>query len=135
MTAAALTQKGRGSRASLALHVMGRWALQGTLSTLSRVDQWGSDLHWSELSGRRCVERLAGVMGVAPGALHCEAPDLTRRCGHVVVDLCAVRLVAGITSAVLWRLEVGAFHRSLSVADTLRDVLMREFSHTNGGSP
>ena len=132
MIVATLTQKGRGGRASLALYLIGRWAGQGTLS---RLDQWGSILHWSELPGRRCFERLAAVMCVTRGALHRQVPDLTRRCGHVVVDLCAVRLAAGITSAVLRRIEVCAFHRSQSVADTLRDVLVREFSHTNGGSP
>lgn len=132
MIVATLTQKGRGGRASLALYLIGRWAGQGTLS---KVDQWGSILHWSELPGRRYFERLAYVIDVAHGTLHREVPKLARRCGHVVVDLCAVRLAAGITSAVLRRVEVCAFHRSPSVADTLRDVLVREVSHTNGVSP
>ena len=132
MIGALLTQKVGASQPTLVLCLTGRWPGQGTLS---RVDQWGSVLHWSELPGRRCFERLAGVMGVARGALHREAPHLTRRCGHAVVDLCSVRLAAGITSAVLLRIEVGAFYRSLSVADMPRDVLVREFSHTNGGSP
>ena len=134
MIVATLTQKGRGGGASLALHLIGRWAGQGTLITLSRVDQWGSVLDWSELPGRDCFERLAGAIGVAHGTLRREVPDLARRCERFVVAPCVTRLTINITPAVLRRIEVGAFHRSLSLADMLRDVLVREFSHTNGGS-
>ena len=132
MIGALLTQKVGASQTTLVLRLACRWAGQGTLS---RVYQWGSILHWSELPGHRCFERFAYVIDVAHRTLHREVPKLARRCGHVVVDLCAVRLAAGFTSAVLRRLDVGAFHRSPSVADTLRDVIVREVSHTNGGFP
>ncbi|MDA8382675.1 MAG: hypothetical protein M0037_06360 [Betaproteobacteria bacterium] len=103
--------------------------------TLSRMDQRGSVRDWSELPGRYCSERPAGSIGVGRGTLHHDVSDLSRRRERVKVGLRAFRPAANITPGIHRHLKVIAFYRGLSTADMLRDVIVREVSHTNGRFP
>lgn len=45
------------------------------------------------------------------------------------------RLTIDVTPALRSRIKVAAFRRGLTVADMLRDLLAREFSHHEGDEP
>ena len=50
-------------------------------------------------------------------------------------DACSARLTVDITPALRGRIKIAAFHRGVTVADMLRDLLAREFPPTDGGTP
>jgi hypothetical protein len=50
-------------------------------------------------------------------------------------DLYTARLTVDITPALRGRIKIVAFQRGITVADMLRDLLAREFPHTDGDRP
>jgi chromosome partitioning protein len=86
MIVALLNQKGGVGKTTLALHLAGRWALQGQRVLLIDADPQSSALDWSEQRSREGLPRLFGVVGLARDTLHREAPELARTADHVVID-------------------------------------------------
>ncbi|MBN8940476.1 MULTISPECIES: ParA family partition ATPase [Alphaproteobacteria] len=86
MIVALLNQKGGVGKTTLALHLAGQWAREGSRITLVDADPQGSALDWSQQRGREGLERLFGVVGLARDTLHREAPELARDADHVVID-------------------------------------------------
>jgi len=83
---ALLNQKGGVGKTTLALHLAGAWAAQGTRVLVVDADPQGSALDWSEQREREGLPRLFGVLGLARETLHRELPAITRDADHVVVD-------------------------------------------------
>ena len=54
---------------------------------------------------------------------------------NVAADISTARLTVDITPALRGRIKIAAFQRGITVADMLRDLLMREFPDTDGGRP
>ena len=134
MIGARLALRWGASETTAARHLTRLWEGQGRRITQIRIGPRGSVLDCTELSGRHRFEQMAGVIGTARGALCRDVPDLSRRSAHADVGLCTIRLAASITPALLRHVK-GAFDRSLSTADMMRDVHVRELSHANGGYP
>ena len=86
MIVALLNQKGGTGKTTLALHLAGQWARQGSRVTLVDADPQGSALDWSQARGHEGAPRLFGVLGLARDTLHHEAPELARGADHVVID-------------------------------------------------
>ena len=60
-----------------------------------------------------------------------DAPS--RRTGEAAAF--TARLTIDVTPALRGRIKVAAFHRGITVADMLRDLLAREFPDESGASP
>ncbi len=86
MIVALLNQKGGVGKTTLALHLAGAWAAQGTRVLVIDADPQGSALDWSEQRGREGLPRLFGVLGLARETLHRELPVIAGDADHVVVD-------------------------------------------------
>jgi chromosome partitioning protein len=100
MIVALLNQKDGVGKTTLALHLAGHWGRQGKRVTLIDADPQGSALDWSEQRARRRFGRLFGVIGLARGTRHREAPELARDADHVVIDG-PPRIAALLRSALL----------------------------------
>ena len=50
-------------------------------------------------------------------------------------DAYSARLTVSITPALRGRIKIAAFQRGVTVADMLRDLFVREFPPTEGGTP
>ncbi len=86
MIVALLNQKGGVGKTTLALHLAGRWAAQGSRVLVVDADPQGSALDWSEQRGREGLARLFGVVGLPRDMLHRELPEVARGYDRVVID-------------------------------------------------
>jgi chromosome partitioning protein len=86
MIVALLNQKGGVGKTTLALHLAGAWARQGSRVTVIDADPQGSALDWSEQRAKEGRPRLFGVLGLARDTLHREGPEIARGVDHVVID-------------------------------------------------
>ena len=86
MIVALLNQKGGVGKTTLALHLAGRWAVEGRHVLLVDADPQGSALDWSEQRAREGLGRLFGVLGLPRETLHRELPAMAADVDHVVVD-------------------------------------------------
>lgn len=83
---ALLNQKGGAGKTTLATHLAGELALQGTRVTLLDADPQGSALDWAQRRLQSRQARLYGVFGLARDSLHQEAPQIALQADYVVID-------------------------------------------------
>jgi chromosome partitioning protein len=86
MIVALLNQKGGAGKTTLALHLAGQWARQGSRVAVVDADPQGSALDWSQARSHDGAPRLFAVLGLARDTLHHEAPELARDADLVVID-------------------------------------------------
>lgn len=86
MIIALLNQKGGVGKTTLATHIAGELAMQGRQVILLDADPQGSSLDWTQRRSQQGLPRLFSVVGLARETLHQEAPELARRCDHIVID-------------------------------------------------
>ncbi|MAT64287.1 MAG: ATPase [Gammaproteobacteria bacterium] len=86
MIIALLNQKGGVGKTTLATHIAGELAMQGSSVILLDADPQGSALDWTQRRSQNGLPRLFGAVGLARETLHQEAPELARRCDHIVMD-------------------------------------------------
>jgi len=86
MIIALLNQKGGVGKTTLATHIAGELAMQGSSVILIDADRQGSALDWTQRRSQNGLSRLFGAVGLARETLHQEAPELARRCDHIVID-------------------------------------------------
>ena len=86
MIIALLNQKGGVGKTTLATHIAGELAIQGSSLILVDADPQGSALDWTQRRSQNGLPRLFCAVGLARGNLHQEAPELARRCDHIVID-------------------------------------------------
>lgn len=86
MIIALLNQKGGVGKTTLATHIAGELAMQGSSVILLDADPQGSALDWTQRRNQNGLPRLFGAVGLARETLHQEAPELATRCDHVVID-------------------------------------------------
>jgi chromosome partitioning protein len=86
MIIALLNQKGGVGKTTLATHIAGELAMQGNSVILLDADPQGSALDWTQRRSQNGLRRLFGAVGLARETLHQEAPELARRCDHLVID-------------------------------------------------
>ena len=83
---ALLNQKGGAGKTTLATHLAGELALQGSCVTLLDADPQGSALDWAQRRLQSGQGRLYGVFGLARDTLHQEAPQIALQADYVVID-------------------------------------------------
>jgi chromosome partitioning protein len=86
MIIALLNQKGGVGKTTLATHLAGELALQDRSVILLDADPQGSALDWTQRRSQNGLSRLFSAVGLARETLHQEAPELARRCDHIVID-------------------------------------------------
>ena len=86
MIIALLNQKGGVGKTTLATHIAGELALRGQQVILLDADPQGSALDWIQRRSQQGLPRLFSALGLARETLHQEAPELARRCDHIVID-------------------------------------------------
>ena len=83
---ALLNQKGGAGKTTLATHLAGELAMQGSRVTLLDADPQGSALDWVQRRLQSGQERLYGVFGLARDTLHREVPQIALEADYVVID-------------------------------------------------
>ncbi|MDP1862931.1 MAG: ParA family partition ATPase [Thiobacillus sp.] len=86
MIIALLNQKGGVDKTTHATHIAGELAIKGSSVILVDADPQGSALDWTQRRSQNGLPRLFGAVGLARETLHQEAPELARRCDHIVID-------------------------------------------------
>lgn len=86
MIIALLNQKGGVGKTTLATHIAGELTMQGSSVILLDADPQGSALDWTQRRSQNGLPRLFSAVGLARETLHQEAPELARRCDHIVID-------------------------------------------------
>lgn len=86
MIIALLNQKGGVGKTTLATHIAGELAMQGSSVILLDADPQGSALDWTQRRSQNGLPRLFSAVGLARETVHQEAPELARRCDHIVMD-------------------------------------------------
>src|SRR5690554_2433270 len=86
MIVALLNQKGGVGKTTLATHIAGELAMRGQHVVLLDTDPQGSALDWTQRRSQQGLPRLFGAVGLARETLHQEAPELARRCDHLIID-------------------------------------------------
>jgi chromosome partitioning protein len=86
MIIAVLNQKGGVGKTTLATHIAGELATRGRAVLLVDADPQGSALDWTERRNQSGLPRLFSTVGLARETLHQEAPELAKRCDHLVID-------------------------------------------------
>ena len=86
MIIALLNQKGGVGKTTLATHIAGELAMQGSSVILLDADSQGSALDWTQRRSQNGLPRLFSAVGLARETLHQEAPELARCCDHIVID-------------------------------------------------
>ncbi len=86
MIIALLNQKGGVGKTTLATHIAGELVMQGSAVILIDADPQGSALDWTQRRSQNGLPRLFGAVGLARETLHQEAPELAKRCDHIVID-------------------------------------------------
>jgi hypothetical protein len=86
MIIALLNQKGVVGKTTLATHIAGELAMQGSAVILIDADPQGLALDWTQRRRQNSLPRLFGAVGLARETLHQEASELAKRCDHVVID-------------------------------------------------
>ncbi len=86
MIIALLNQKGGVGKTTLATHIAGELAMQGSSVILLDADPQGSALDWTQRRSQNGLPRLFSAVGLARETMHQEAPELARRCDHIVID-------------------------------------------------
>jgi chromosome partitioning protein len=86
MIIALLNQKGGVGKTTLATHIAGELAMRGASVMLLDADPQGSALDWTQRRSQNGLPRLFSAVGLARETLHQEAPELARRCDHIVID-------------------------------------------------
>lgn len=103
MIIALLNQKGGVGKTTLATHIAGELALRGQQVILLDADPQGSALDWTQRRSQLGLPRLFSAVGLARETLHQEAPELARRCDHIVID--GPPRIAAITRSALMAAE------------------------------
>ena len=98
--------------ATLATHIAGELALRGQHVILLDADPQGSSLDWTQRRSQQGLPRLFSAVGLARETLHQEAPELARRCDHIVIDG-PPRIAALARARLLTRVGVIVRHRAL----------------------
>lgn len=83
---ALLNQKGGAGKTTLATHLAGELAMQGSRVTLLDADPQGSALDWAQRRLQSGQGRLYGVFGLARDTLHRETPQIALQADYVVID-------------------------------------------------
>ncbi len=86
MIIALLNQKGGVGKTTLATHIAGELAMQGSSVILLDADPQGSALDWTQRRSQNGLPRLFSAVGLARETLHQEAPELARRSDHIIMD-------------------------------------------------
>jgi len=128
---ALLNQKGGSGKTTLAVHLAGALAAQGSRVLLVDADPQASALDWAETRVRQGHPRLFGVIGLPRETLHREVPELAGSVDHVVIDgpprvTALVRSAMLASDAVVVPVQPSAFDvwASQAVLDLVREAVV-----------